>query len=535
MPKNKFFKQLQESFQILSRGGSKIDSKVQYDDEVPFIGSELESQEVLDLIRKVKNLSQSRKSIYEDYKYMLQDAIISGCVELIADEASIIDDITGMSYWVDCPSSPKFEKELNEWLKNTIEINKLVWRMAWQLLVDGGFFLRTFKNDDEARKYIDLGDYFELVKDYLSVTDITMYGKTISYQWQDEKDENNISLTKDDEFIHIFWDKGAYETITVEYSEKDNEGIYTRKTKDCKAVYGTSYLENSRQAFLILDLIDTMLLSARVNKTTLTRLIMTEVGTAGKTETKRIIDRVKGAFKVSSLKINNSYKEGDKTATIQNVYIPTRNGKGEVRVDEFGGNADIRDISDIEYYTDKLMASLRVPKAFLGLDSNITAGLGANTMTKVDIRYARLIKTVKTFIKEAIEEMVKFKISTSSELMKKDDKHDWTIETVPVSTAEEDEKATTLQTVVGVAEQIKGLLSDCSKVDMDALTKYLLDYILDLPDSELFYNENTDSEEEVDNTSTKDANTDEILNRIGQAIQNSATNTQGEEDEENGE
>ena len=166
MPKNKFFKQLQESFQILSRGGSKIDSKVQYDDEVPFIGSELESQEVLDLIRKVKNLSQSRKSIYEDYKYMLQDAIISGCVELIADEASIIDDITGMSYWVDCPSSPKFEKELNEWLKNTIEINKLVWRMAWQLLVDGGFFLRTFKNDDEAQKYIDLGDYCGLVKDY---------------------------------------------------------------------------------------------------------------------------------------------------------------------------------------------------------------------------------------------------------------------------------------------------------------------------------------------------------------------------------
>ena len=70
---------------------------------------------------------------------------------------------------------------------------------------------------------------------------------------------------------------------------------------------------------------------------------------------------------------------------------------------------------------------------------------------------------------------------------------------------------------------------------MDALTKYLLDYILDLPDSELFYDENADSEEEVDNTSTKDANTDEILNRIGQAIQNSATNTQGEEDEEDGE
>lgn len=529
MPKSNFFKQLQESFHILSRGGTKIDSKVQYDDEIPFIGSELESQEVLDLIRKVKNISQKRKEIYEDYQYMLQDAIISGCIELISDEAAILDNVYNMSYWIDCPTSAKLERIINDWLKNTIDINHLVWRMAYQLLVDGGFFLRTFKNDDEAKKYIDEGDYFELVKDYLSISDITMYGKTISYQWQDETDENDVSLFKEDEFIHIFWDKGAYEPITVEFSEKDSEGIYTRKTKDCKVVYGTSYLENSRQAYLILDLIDTMLLSARVNKTTLTRLIMTEVGTAGKTETKRIIDRVKSAFKVSSLKIDNSYKEGDKTATIQNVYIPTRNGKGEVRVDEFGGNADIRDISDIEYYTDKLMASLRVPKAFLGLDSNMTAGLGANTMTKVDIRYARLIKTVKTFMKEAITQMIQFKISTSSELLKLADKHSWTVETVPVSTAEEDEKAVTLQTMVGIADQLNSLLSGNSKVDPDSLTDYLLNYILDLPDSELFF-DTSKREEDSDDNSTSQVDTDVILNKIGQALQkNTNTDTKKEE------
>ena len=42
---------------------------------------------------------------------MLQDAIISGCLELISDEASIIDDVTGMSYWVDCPTDKALEKE----------------------------------------------------------------------------------------------------------------------------------------------------------------------------------------------------------------------------------------------------------------------------------------------------------------------------------------------------------------------------------------------------------------------------------------
>ena len=199
-------------------------------------------------------------------------------------------------------------------------------------------------------------------------------------------------------------------------------------------------------------------------------------------------------------------------------------------MDEFGGNADIRDISDIEYYTDKLMASLRVPKAFLGLDSNMTAGLGANTMTKVDIRYARLIKTVKTFMKEAITQMIQFKISTSSELLKLDDKHSWTVETVPVSTAEEDEKAVTLQTMVGIADQLNSLLSGNSKVDPDALTDYLLNYILDLPDSELFFDTSRREEDSEDSTSQVDTNA--ILNKIGQALQKSSIDNKEEKPDE---
>lgn len=523
-----------ESMNIISRGGSKVDSKVQYDDEIPFIGSELDTQEVAQLIRKVKEINSSRASRKEDYKYMMQDGIISGAVELVADEASVIDDLNSLSYWVDCPKSPKLEKALNDWLLNDIKINSLSWKMAYQLLIDGGYFLRTHLNTEESMDVIEPGNYFELMKDYIRISDLTLYGKTIAYQWEDEEDPNNVTIFKANEFIHSYWDKGEYDNVTLEYQGKPVNGLSLRKTTTCKEVYGTSYLENSRQAFLILDLIDTMLLSARVNNTALTRLIMTEVGTSGKTETKKIIERVKSAFKVSSLQVNQSYKEGNKTASIQNVFIPTRNQKGDVRVEEVGGNVDIRDIADIEYYTDKLLASLRIPKAFLGLDSNITSGLGINTMTKVDIRYARLIKTVKNIIRESIIEMIEVKLSLDPELNRLAEKYNWSVESTKVSTSEEDEKAQTLQTNMTVAEQIKGLVSDSSLVNQEALIKYLLDYIVNLPDIESFFDVTrveSAVKDAVEKINNDPQNIDSILNKIGTTLQDATSDTANTEEE----
>lgn len=490
---------LNEALKVFIRGGKYINTDSSIDDQSPL--SDLPIQEILNLIRDVKNSNLDRKQKKDYYDYMMKDAVVSGCVELISDEASVIDEIRSMPYWVDCPDNPEFESIINEWLRINVLKDNMAYLMAYQLLRDGEIFVRTF---DTVREFIDnnnideftdrdtveiakdvgrglftIGDHFELIPYHLDVSDLRLYGSTVGFQLEDTRESNSYKIYNSREYIHTMIDKGESNRIKVELDLEDEPG---RVLKQVEVKYGTSYLESSRQAYQILDLIDTMLLSTRVNKSKLIRMVMVEVGNANKTETKKILNRVKTAFSQEALDLNVSYKEGDRTSTIQNVFVPKRNNKGDINVEEFGGNTDIRDIADIEYYTDKFFASMRVPKAFVGMDANITSGLGINTMTKVDIRYARVVMTIKNLIRETLRQIVEYKLSIDNKLSQALDSKEWTIETVPVSSSEEDERLAALSTSVGVAEQIKTLISESEAFNTDEVLEYIFNFIIDLPE-----------------------------------------------------
>ena len=48
------------------------------------------------------------------------------------------------------------------------------------------------------------------------------------------------------------------------------------------------------------------------------------------------------------------------------IFIPTRNGVGAIKVDTIGGDFNLRDAIDLDYFKDKLFAALKVPRSFLG-------------------------------------------------------------------------------------------------------------------------------------------------------------------------
>ena len=77
-----------------------------------------------------------------------------------------------------------------------------------------------------------------------------------------------------------------------------------------------------------------------------------------------------------------------------NIYIPLRDGKGDIQVDSVNDNTDIRAIADIDYFKDKEFATVKVPKFYLGFDSESSSILGNNSLVKFDARYARSVQRV---------------------------------------------------------------------------------------------------------------------------------------------
>ena len=74
-------------------------------------------------------------------------------------------------------------------------------------------------------------------------------------------------------------------------------------------------------------------------------------------------------------------------AVDQDYFIPVRDQAAPSPIDTLPGATNLSEIADIEYIQKKLLASLRIPKAFLGFEEVV--GEGKNLALQ-DIRFARI-------------------------------------------------------------------------------------------------------------------------------------------------
>ena len=78
----------------------------------------------------------------------------------------------------------------------------------------------------------------------------------------------------------------------------------------------------------------------------------------------------------------------------EDFFMPVRGGDSGTEISELSG-IDYDSTEDIEYLKNKLLASLRVPKAFLGFDENVG---GKATLAAEDVRFARTIERIQRII-----------------------------------------------------------------------------------------------------------------------------------------
>jgi hypothetical protein len=79
---------------------------------------------------------------------------------------------------------------------------------------------------------------------------------------------------------------------------------------------------------------------------------------------------------------------------LEDFYIPVRGNDQATKIDNLGG-LQYDGIQDVEYLRDKLFAALKVPKAFMGYEKDLT---GKATLAAEDIRFARTIERIQRIV-----------------------------------------------------------------------------------------------------------------------------------------
>lgn len=371
----------------------------------------MDQYSVWQLISKLRDLNNNYKYRYAEYEAMADDVIIQSAIEMYADDATQVDTKTARIVTIDSDNATLAE-DLNAFLES-IEIESRIWNWAYNVSQYGDYFLKLYVDPDTKDIRIDDNT------DPALIMDLYEDGMRVGFAEEDDSEYRNLKhrsnpngldliISSPDKFVHFMIRKSAkYDILELPIQDETDENSDPLIRK-FTVVRGVSMVEGVRSIFRILQLLEDSLLAARIAKAEFIRVFNVEVGESTPAQTTETINSVKNLFdSKATFDVNSGRYVSTKAYRPigDPIFNPTRNGKGSVTHENIGGDFQVRDIVDIDYFKNKLFSGLKIPKALLGFEESLPGGLGDNTLTRLDIRYSRSVKRVQNSLIVGIRDL----------------------------------------------------------------------------------------------------------------------------------
>ena len=319
--------------------------------------------------------AQNRRAAYEirkldlfkDYELMDQDPIIASALDIYSDE-STVTNVEGEILKVKSENT-KVQKILHNLYYDVINIEFNLWSWIRNMTKYGDFYLQ-----------LDIVDKYGVV----NVKPISAYEITRL----EDHDPANPQLIQ-------------FEIAGEKKEMKENyEVAHFRVLSDTNFLpYGRSMLENGRKIFKQLTLMEDAMLIHRIMRAPEKRVFKIDVGNIPPREVEQFMQRIINKMKKTPVIDQNTGEYNLKynvESVTEDYFLPVRGGDSGTEIDTLPGLSNNDQIDDIEYLRNKLMASLRIPKAFLGYEEGLSGGKA--TLAAEDVRFARTIERLQKII-----------------------------------------------------------------------------------------------------------------------------------------
>lgn len=275
------------------------------------------------------------------------------------------------------------------------------------------------KND----KYVQ---YVEMVPNPAEMFELTKFGKTVGYVQAEVRTptqkttdlqssgyfrynfkRGDVNIYGATEFVHACLEDNTSRTPEQVNIFVDNESDTTVVPYSVRR--GQSLLYNSYKVWRELMLLESSLLLNRVTKSSIVRIIKVKVGDMPKEMVGPHLQGIKSMMEQKSqLDTGNNMGEYTNPGPIlNNIYVPVRdNDIGAIDATDVGGDTNVRDIADIDYYMNKFYGSLRVPKQYFSQTDDSTGFNGGSALSIISSRYAKMIKRIQSVMIQAITDVV---------------------------------------------------------------------------------------------------------------------------------
>lgn len=450
-------------------------------------------------------VSQSRNEIYDVLDDMGNDSTLAAVLETYAEDATETND-QGNIVWCESPDAEA--SAFVTYLLNALNVDKNIYKWTHSLCKYGDVYLRLYReseydellfskpsskkskkqkenlNEDVKIKLYGKNDnyvhYLEMSPNPAQVFELTRFGKTAAYVKTDVKatstntgnellgissltnryvfNKNDVELYPPTEFVHASLEDN---------SSRTPEEVQLFVTEDKSLLYnvkrGQSLLYSTYKIWRQLMLLENSVLLNRVTQSSIVRVVGVEVGDMPKESVPTHLMNIKQLIEQkAAIDVGRSMNEYTNPGPIvNNVYVPTRNGQGVLTTNQIGGDVNIGDLADLDYYQDKLFGNLRVPKQYFGVTDDNAGFSGGQSLSIISSRYAKMIKRIQnTMIQMLTDAINLILIDTGNEAYI----NKFVLKMQSPTTQEEVDRRDNLSNKVGLVRDIMDTLGDIENV-----------------------------------------------------------------------
>jgi len=388
------FSRLQRLFStdvlIRNVGGDQL--KVMDVNQIQMSG-ELETNSLIDRFNRVYTNSPSslygrqsnfnyqtmRPFLYSEYDAMDQDAIVASALDIVADEATLKND---MGEVLQIRSSDEnIQKILYNLFYDVLNVEFNLWPWIRNMCKYGDFFLKL----EIAEKF---GVYNVIPYTAFHISREEGYDKDKPQDIRYKYSPDGVTETG---YYNV---PNAGDSANAIYFDNYEMAHFRLLTDMNFLPYGRSYIEPGRKLYKQYVLMEDAMMIHRIVRAPEKRIFYMNVGSIPPNEVDSFMEKT-----ISKLKrtphMDEETGEYNMKYNLQNLledfYIPIRGNDSTTKIENIGG-LNFDGIQDVEYLREKLFAALKVPKAFMGYDANLE---GKATLAAQDIRFARTIERIQ--------------------------------------------------------------------------------------------------------------------------------------------
>ena len=321
--------------------------------------------------------------------------------------------------------------------------------------------------------------YAEMIDDPGTMFELTKFGKTYGYievpNVESELDATtsfsgtsmtgsynfrmksaDVNVFQADDFVHACLEDNFTrfpETVDLFI---DEEG---KKSQSYSVRRGKSLLYDSYKIWREKALLENAALLNRITRSSIVRKVGVEVGDMPKEQVQQVLRRVKDMMEQkSAINVGNSMSEYNNPGPVENnIYFATHGGQGNITVEAVGGDVEVKNLADLDWWNNKFYSSYGIPKQYFGWTDDGAGFKGGTSLTILSSVYAKGVKRVQNAMIQAITDAINLFLLNKG---LKSYLNNFTLKMKAPITQEEIDYRADLSNKVNAISSIQGLFTD---------------------------------------------------------------------------